>query len=111
MRSSQRHSYSILPDPLPPKIATLAIGESMERDICGVLLSVTVQIGKPFSDERVADRVLSAMQQQPSPPHKVVPAATRPPMENLDPYSAELDRACLDNVKACEEAQKKSVLP
>lgn len=80
----------------------------MERDVCGLVLSVNVQINKPFSDETAADRVLRAVQQQAS---RATTVATGPPTENLDQYNAELDRICLDNVKACEDVHKKSVLP
>lgn len=70
---------------------------------------MNLQINRPFSDETGANRVFSAMQQHSS---KVAPVAPRPPVENVNLHNAEeLDRICLANVKACEEAQKKSVLP
>lgn len=67
-----------------------------------------VQISRPFSDETGANRVFSAIRQHGP---NVTPVAPRPPIENANLHNAELDCICLANVKACEEAQKESVLP
>eukprot|EP00903_Cladosiphon_okamuranus_P014173 g13171.t2 len=79
----------------------------MERDICGLVLSVNMWINKPFSEVALADRMLGTLEQQPS---KVASVATHPPMENLDMFNAKAYHYCPDSVEACEEVKKKSVL-
>lgn len=83
----------------------------MEQDVSGFVLSLSVQLIQPFLDEASARHVLAKQQQQP--PSEVAPVTTLPPAKNPDLLrdADEVDRACLDNAKACGDAQKKSVLP
>lgn len=84
----------------------------MERDLCGFVLSLTLHVNRPYFYEASAGHVLAAKQQQQQQLSEVAPAGgTRPPIENPDLQSVEVDRVCLDNAKACGEAQKKNVLP
>lgn len=83
----------------------------MERDICGLVLSVNVQVNSPFVDETGTDRAPFVMQQNPSAVSPVM--ATRPPIDDTPglPAVEEVDRVCLGNVEARAEIQIKSVLP
>lgn len=80
----------------------------MERDICDLVLSVHVLANQPFVDEKGVGHVFAAKQQHAS---KVAPAATLPPTDNPGLLYPEVDRVCLDNVEACAEVQRKSLLP
>lgn len=81
----------------------------VERDVCAFLLAVNMRVNQPFLDETTVDHWFVAKQQQLS---QKAPVATLPPVDNPDLLrGAEVDRVCLGNVEACEEVQKKSVLP
>eukprot|EP00903_Cladosiphon_okamuranus_P019499 g17932.t1 len=61
-------------------------------------------IWEPFVDETGVGRVLWHAS-------RVTPVSTLPPTENPDLQDAGVDRVCLDNVEACAEVQRKSVMP
>ena len=99
--------------PRPALVAALQLSQSvLEQDVSGFVLSLSVQLIQPFLDEASARHVLAKQQQQQQ-PSEVAPVSTLPPVKNPDLLrdADEVDRACLDNAKACGDAQKKSVLP
>eukprot|EP00752_Nemacystus_decipiens_P002827 g2635.t1 len=74
----------------------------MERDICGLVLSIDVRIHQPLVDETCIGRVFIAKHSS-----KVTPVATHTPADNSGLLQGtDADRVCLDNVKACAEVQK-----
>lgn len=84
----------------------------MERDICGLVLSVSLRINSQFGDPTGANRVFSSVKKRH--PSKVTPVVVaRPPtgnhagLQNAD----EADRIFLENMEACAEVQTKTVLP
>ena len=104
-----------------------------ERDICGMVLSVAVQLHQPFLDETGVKRAVFAEDTQPQPqpqprPCTVKTAASKPSIENAErqisepttggsagllPVKAEevdADQICLENVMASTDTQK-SLLP
>lgn len=115
------------PCPIPPPHQ---LTESVvERDICSLVLSVSVRMNQPFLDETGVKRVVIAEEPHPQPrPSTLKPVAYGPFIEQLGQQGAdrtvagsagvlsakvaeaEADRVCLDNVVA-SAVMHKSVLP